>query len=151
MNHRVLFRDCNSLLKICAHPFAVSLKDDPVETNGADDTKEYSDNSTEFIIKKCPQDCFNSIEMSNKMHLLFDLLEHCKGGVQKKLEKLVVFSQSLVTLDAIEHFLRLDSIKGNWVKNEDYFRIDGKVSVKDRDIFLKSFNNADKIRARCVY
>lgn len=40
-------------------------------------------------------------------------------------DRLLVFSQSLITLDLIEQFLQMNGVPGetqNWVKNLHYFR-----------------------------
>ena len=58
---------------------------------------------------------------------------------ERRGEKLLVFSQSLMSLDLIEEFLQQctplvegglpsPAGSGKWVKNEDYFRMDGATS-----------------------
>lgn len=115
-------------MNICAHPCA---------TDNADNrSNEYDD-----------------IENSNKIYLLFDILCHCQASSGKPLEKLVVFSQWLSTLEVIEHFLNKQyRNNGNhglpWVKGKHYYRIDGDVTVKKRDDFILNFNNAAEKQAR---
>lgn len=64
------------------------------------------------------------IEASNKMVLLLDILQQTVLHG----EKLLVFTQSLDTLDLIETFLARTLIPGtltHWAKNVSYFRLDG--------------------------
>merc|ERR1711935_1096097 len=86
-------------------------------------------------------------------------------------------SQSVMTLDIIEHFLNEATMDGfanfgsidsdsdedkdegekkketfvqdqKWYKNIDYFRIDGSVSAAKRTTYIDNFNNVDDPRAR---
>ncbi|KAJ0175997.1 hypothetical protein K1T71_008171 [Dendrolimus kikuchii] len=74
----------------------------------------------------------------------------------------LVFSQSLYSLDLIEHFLgkvdeatqegrideKLASHVGSWSPGVDYFRLDGSTSCENRSIWCKNFNREDNPRAR---
>ena len=62
-------------------------------------------------------------------------------------EKLLVFSQSLLSLDLIEEFLGQCTAlvnqglpspagRGKWEKNQDYFRMDGATSGMKRHEFI---------------
>lgn len=108
----------------------------------------------------------NNLEVSGKLMFLFSLLEECEAIG----DKLLVFSQSLYSLDVIEHFLSLvdkktqeqnsnmneeDKMKenvsrftGSWSLGLDYFRLDGSTSIENRNAACKHFNNANNIRAR---
>ncbi|XP_046395134.1 transcriptional regulator ATRX homolog isoform X2 [Ischnura elegans] len=112
-----------------------------------------------------PED-FDVIEHGGKLVLLFDILQKCEliG------DKVLVFSQSLISLDVIEYFLEnIDDITqkmgpqaaedsqnlenankfiGSWSKGLDYFRIDGSVSAENRSVWCKAFNRPDNLRAR---
>jgi len=59
-------------------------------------------NPTEWWIPLVPADALINMEYSGKFMMLMGILEEC----DKIGDKLLVFSQSLYTLDAIEHFLR---------------------------------------------
>lgn len=69
-----------------------------------------------------------------------------------------MFSQSLYSLDVIEHFLnRIDeqtqlndagAFSGSWTLGQDYFRLDGSTPVEQRNAFCKHFNSASNPRAR---
>lgn len=67
---------------------------------------------------------------SNKSALLLQLLKFCI----KKGDKILVFSQSIPTLDFLESLLSLNNIK--------FFRLDGSTKMKDRPEMIKSFNKA---------
>ena len=65
-----------------------------------------------------------NVELGNKMVLLMDILkESYLIG-----DKVLVFSQSLLSLDLIEKFLSVaayDDTYGTWNHGKDYFRMDG--------------------------
>ncbi|EDW59427.1 transcriptional regulator ATRX homolog [Drosophila virilis] len=100
----------------------------------------------------------NNVNHSPKLLILLRLLQQCEAIG----DKLLVFSQSLQSLDVIEHFLSLvdsntkgyefegdvGNFKGCWTPGEDYFRLDGSCSVEQRESMCKKFNNASNLRAR---
>ncbi len=90
----------------------------------------------------------------NKMVLLIQILAQAESIG----DKVVVFSQSLDTLNFIEKALQkpdwsmmvpkitdIDGKKGwgNWEKNRDYLRIDGSVMPKKRGELIDQFNDKD--------
>ncbi|XP_054739987.1 transcriptional regulator ATRX homolog [Anastrepha obliqua] len=100
----------------------------------------------------------NNINHSPKLVILMNLLQECEiiG------DKLLVFSQSLQSIDVIEHFLALiDSktrgyeyegnvgdFKGFWQPGIDYYRLDGSCSVESREAMCKKFNDVGNLRGR---
>uniref|UniRef100_A0A4W6FKE0 DNA helicase n=1 Tax=Lates calcarifer TaxID=8187 RepID=A0A4W6FKE0_LATCA len=93
------------------------------------------------------------LEHSGKMVLLFEILKMAEDLD----DKVLVFSQSLISLDLIENFLEAShhardpsSFKGNvfWIKNVDYFRLDGSTSAMLRKKWADQFNNATNARGR---
>ncbi|KAM8704343.1 hypothetical protein ACLKA7_008881 [Drosophila subpalustris] len=100
----------------------------------------------------------NNVNHSPKLVILLRLLQQCEAIG----DKLLVFSQSLQSLDVIEHFLSLvdsntkgyefegdvGNFKGCWSPGEDYFRLDGSCSVEQREAMCKKFNSATNLRAR---
>ncbi|XP_037945217.1 transcriptional regulator ATRX homolog [Teleopsis dalmanni] len=100
----------------------------------------------------------NNINHSPKLVILLHLLKQCEAIG----DKVLVFSQSLQSLDVIEHFLSLinektkgqeiegdvDDLTGIWTAGVDYFRLDGSCSVEQREAMCKKFNDVTNLRAR---
>uniref|UniRef100_A0A3P8ZSI4 DNA helicase n=1 Tax=Esox lucius TaxID=8010 RepID=A0A3P8ZSI4_ESOLU len=96
------------------------------------------------------------LEHSGKMVLLFEILRMAEDLD----DKVLVFSQSLISLDMIEDFLDIANkaklkgqssfYKGNgcWVRNTDYYRIDGSSSATSRKKWAEEFNDATNKRGR---
>ncbi|XP_070699395.1 transcriptional regulator ATRX-like [Pempheris klunzingeri] len=92
------------------------------------------------------------MEHSGKMVLLFEILRMAEDLG----DKVLVFSQSLITLDLIEDFLEAShsardssSFKaGCWIKNVDYYRLDGSTTAPLRKKWTELFNNAVNVRGR---
>ncbi|XP_059062781.1 transcriptional regulator ATRX homolog [Achroia grisella] len=117
-----------------------------------------NENPTEWWIKLVSDDELEDMRNSHKLVLLFDILRQCETIG----DKLLVFSQSLYSLDLIEHFLgkvdeatqegrideKLGSHVGSWSPGVDYFRLDGSTSCENRSIWCKNFNREDNPRAR---
>ncbi|KAK0623445.1 hypothetical protein B0T14DRAFT_428920 [Immersiella caudata] len=66
---------------------------------------------------------------SYRMQVLFAILEECK----RVRDKVLVFSQSLLTLDYLENAFRR--------QKRHYSRLDGSTKISDRQRAIKSFNN----------
>lgn len=102
----------------------------------------------------CPGDDLSKMEHSNKLMLLHSILDEC----EEYGDKLLFFSQSLFTLDVIEHFLKAidenarnsnsENERGKWTRNVDFFRIDGSKKAKARADCCEAFNNKENIKAR---
>ncbi|XP_047462264.1 transcriptional regulator ATRX-like isoform X2 [Mugil cephalus] len=91
------------------------------------------------------------LEHSGKMVLLFEILRMAED-LQ---DKVLVFSQSLISLNLIEDFLKAShhardqSFKaGSWIKNVDYYRLDGSTSAALRKKWADQFNNKANVRGR---
>ncbi|KAJ7995931.1 hypothetical protein DPEC_G00231820 [Dallia pectoralis] len=96
------------------------------------------------------------LEHSGKMVLLFEILRMA----EKLDDKVLVFSQSLISLDIIEDFLDIANKAkskrrssfykghGSWVRNTDYYRIDGSTSAPSRKKWAEDFNDASNKRGR---
>ncbi|XP_046442812.1 transcriptional regulator ATRX homolog isoform X3 [Daphnia pulex] len=102
------------------------------------------------------------MEHSGKLILLMDILRQCEliG------DKVLVFSQSLVSLNLIEEFLAAEDEQneknraslastdlkqdpiGTWRFNHDYFRLDGQTSAELRKNACNAFNNPSNLRSR---
>merc|ERR1719331_982500 len=101
----------------------------------------------------------DDITFGSKMVLLMDILkESAMIG-----DKVLVFSQSILSLDLIEEFLGKvndahESAKGKdsalsgyldtWIPGKDYYRMDGSTPADTRKIWCKFFNRATSHRMR---
>ncbi|XP_022801079.1 transcriptional regulator ATRX-like isoform X2 [Stylophora pistillata] len=115
-----------------------SFKDEPdVEI---EEEKEWYD---EFL----QDDDEYNVELSGKLVLLMEIL----ADAEAVNDKVLVFSQSLVTLDLIEKMLGGGEIGGdreNWCRGCDYFRMDGSTSAAMRQRWADIFNDDDNKTAR---
>ncbi|XP_041799426.1 transcriptional regulator ATRX [Chelmon rostratus] len=96
------------------------------------------------------------LEHSGKMTLLFEILRMA----EEVDDKVLVFSQSLISLDLIEDFLELscrakdeDKLspykgEGKWFRNIDYYRLDGSTSATTRKKWAEEFNDTSNTRGR---
>ena len=79
--------------------------------------------------------CEEQLDLSGKLLFLLELLEQTKSLK----EKVLVFSQSLLTLDLIEEFLSKPQF-GDWVRALDYYRLDGSTNADIRTANMSAFN-----------
>ncbi|KAM8741024.1 transcriptional regulator ATRX-like isoform 2-T2 [Acanthopagrus schlegelii] len=92
------------------------------------------------------------LEHSGKMVLLFEILRMAEDLN----DKVLVFSQSLISLNLIETFLeashfarKSSSFKaGSWIKNVDYYRLDGSTPAPLRKKWTEQFNDPANFRGR---
>ncbi|KAK2849279.1 hypothetical protein Q5P01_009113 [Channa striata] len=96
------------------------------------------------------------LEHSGKMVILFEILRMA----EEVDEKVLVFSQSLISLDLIEDFLELacrakdeDKLspykgEGKWFRNIDYYRLDGSTNATTRKKWAEEFNDTSNTRGR---
>ncbi|CAN9514882.1 unnamed protein product [Ophioblennius macclurei] len=96
------------------------------------------------------------LEHSGKMTILFEILRMA----EEVDDKVLVFSQSLISLDLIEDFLELscrakdeDKISpykgdGKWFRNIDYYRLDGSTNATTRKKWAEEFNDTSNVRGR---
>nr|DBA18367.1 TPA: hypothetical protein GDO54_016620 [Pyxicephalus adspersus] len=87
------------------------------------------------------------LQNSPKMVLLFHLIEES----MKLGDKILVFSQSLSTLSIIEEFLAKRTMpvrpgtegqeSHTWVRNINYYRLDGSTSASERERLINQFND----------
>nr|XP_032518493.1 transcriptional regulator ATRX homolog isoform X2 [Danaus plexippus plexippus] len=133
----------------------VEMEDEPAVLDSRDLKTE---NPTEWWMTLVSEDELDDMRHSHKLVLLFDILRQCEAIG----DKLLVFSQSLYSLDLIEHFLgkvddatqearvdeKLNGHVGSWSPGIDYFRLDGSTSCENRSIWCKNFNREDNPRAR---
>lgn len=82
------------------------------------------------------------IENGAKLKIAFSLIEESVliG------DKILLFSQSLLTLNLIEQYLNRLNVPNTcskWEKNKNYFRIDGSTSGLEREKLINVFNKKD--------
>ena len=83
-------------------------------------------------------DCEASAGVSGKIQFLLELLEE----TGKLKEKVLVFTQSLLTLDMIEEVLGRPE-NGEWTPGLDYYRLDGSTRSEMRTHQMSHFNEFD--------
>lgn len=85
------------------------------------------------------------VENSPKMEIFLCILEESiKLG-----DRLLVFSQSLLTLNLLERFLqkaKIPDTDSNWAKNVSYFRLDGSTAALEREKLINEFNSNSKVK-----
>ncbi|XP_027010347.2 transcriptional regulator ATRX isoform X1 [Tachysurus fulvidraco] len=96
------------------------------------------------------------LEHSGKITLLFEILRMAEDVE----DKVLVFSQSLISLDLIEDFLELAGRakeegkpspykgEGKWFRNIDYYRLDGSTNAMTRKKWAEEFNDTSNVRGR---
>ncbi|XP_061156285.1 transcriptional regulator ATRX-like isoform X2 [Syngnathus typhle] len=91
------------------------------------------------------------LEHSGKLVLLFEILKMSEALN----DKVLLFSQSLVSLDLIESFLAASHRRKKespeercWTKNMDYYRLDGSTSAALRTKWSNCFNKSSNTRGR---
>merc|ERR1719445_1554993 len=103
-------------------------------------------------------DELDDIRFGNKMVLLMDILKECAMIG----DKVLVFSQSLLSLDLIEEFLArvneahesssadsgVTEYLDSWLPGKDYYRMDGSTAADTRKIWCKYFNKPTNYRMR---
>ncbi|XP_044272177.1 helicase ARIP4-like isoform X2 [Tribolium madens] len=131
-----------------------STEENPAETSIAPklapkDLKEDSGIPYDWAIELLKDYIPGRIENSAKMEILFCIIrESIALG-----DRLLVFSQSLITLDLIEQFLQMNVVPGDtqkWCRNTNYYRLDGSTSALEREKLINEFNSNPKIHVFLV-
>ncbi|KAH8413851.1 hypothetical protein KR222_009929, partial [Zaprionus bogoriensis] len=85
------------------------------------------------------------ISSSPKMEIFFCIMkESIFAG-----DRILLFSQSLLTLNLIEGFLKSSYVPGStslWTRNYSYFRLDGSTSSQERERLVNEFNRNHNIK-----
>jgi len=85
------------------------------------------------------------VENSSKLQIFLAILEECvRVG-----DRLLLFSQSLCTLNLIEQFLQKRKVAGqqeNWKNGVNYYRLDGSTSAQERERLINRFNGDKSIQ-----
>lgn len=85
------------------------------------------------------------LENSAKFQVFFAILdETIKAG-----DRLLLFSQSLLTLNLIEEYLQQRRVPGSsnrtWVPGQTYYRLDGSTPAQERERLINAFNASSDI------
>jgi len=102
---------------------------------------EFNDWYDEFLK---PEDESN-VELSGKLVIMLEII----ANAEVVGDKVLVFTQSLASLDLIESALGGGTIGGNqlnWCHGIDYFRMDGSTPVQRRKRWSDTFNDPDNDR-----
>ncbi|CAA7390656.1 unnamed protein product [Spirodela intermedia] len=97
-----------------------------------------------------PEKIYKEVDYSGKMVLLLDILSMSyEVG-----DKVLVFSQSLATLDLIELFLsrlrRKEREGKHWKQGKDWYRLDGRTDGSERQRLVEKFNDPMNKRVKCT-
>ncbi|CAN6288056.1 unnamed protein product [Urochloa humidicola] len=96
------------------------------------------------------ENTYMEADYSGKMVLLLDILLKCS----ELGDKVLVFSQSLTTLDLVEFYLSKLPIKGkegkHWKRGKDWYRLDGSTPSSDRQNLVEMFNDPENARVKCT-
>lgn len=107
--------------------------------------EEQEEEEQHWYSEAVPPECEFDLTLSGKMVVFEQILQQC----EEKGDKLIVFSQSLMSLDLIEKFLNHFFLSGqSWKKDVDYFRIDGSIDVAKRSKDCQAFNDTANTKAR---
>lgn len=118
-------------------PNAVAL----VDASKADATKTKGDDGIPYdwaveLMKNYVPDLISN---SPKMQIFFCILEESL----RLQDRLLVFSQSLLTLNLIEKFLQANRVNDtdvHWARNVNYYRLDGSTAAMEREKLINEFN-----------
>ncbi|KAM7000642.1 transcriptional regulator ATRX [Tautogolabrus adspersus] len=128
------------------------VEEEPAQPTGSAPGSPTPDWHKEFVTEADAE----ILSHSGKITLLFEILRMA----EEVDEKVLVFSQSLISLDLIEDFLELscrakDDGKispykgdGKWFRNIDYYRLDGSTNAVTRKKWAEEFNDTSNTRGR---
>ncbi|RDX92098.1 Protein CHROMATIN REMODELING 20 [Mucuna pruriens] len=93
---------------------------------------------------------YKELDHSGKMVLLMEILTMSSDVG----DKVLVFSQSIPTLDLIELYLSRIPRRGNrgkfWKKGKDWYRLDGRTEGSERQKLVERFNEPLNKRVKCT-
>ncbi|XP_054817178.1 protein CHROMATIN REMODELING 20 isoform X2 [Prosopis cineraria] len=93
---------------------------------------------------------YKELDYSGKMVLLVDILTMSSDVG----DKVLVFSQSIPTLDLIELYLSRLPRRGKhgkfWKKGKDWYRLDGRTESSERQKMVERFNEPSNKRVKCT-
>lgn len=121
-------------------PDAAKMAESALGRSFKDDPGIPYDWATELLKNYVP----GSIESSAKMAVFFCILEESMALG----DRILVFSQSLFTLNLIEDFLQRTNLPGRqetWARNWNYYRLDGSTTALEREKLINEYNSNPNI------
>ncbi|XP_062144100.1 protein CHROMATIN REMODELING 20 isoform X4 [Alnus glutinosa] len=168
------FAGYQTLAQICNHPGILQLTKegkDYVDDSSSDENIDYnmvigekSKSTNDYLPGKngnglfqedwwndlLHESNFKELDYSGKMVLLLDILTMSSDVG----DKVLVFSQSIPTLDLIELYLSRLPRSGKrgkfWKKGKDWYRLDGRTESSDRQKLVERFNEPTNKRVKCT-
>lgn len=116
---------------------------DDLHDNFEGDTGVKSDWWRQFV----SSDDLESLFTSNKMVLLFEILNQC----HIKKEKVLIFSAFVAVLNVVEYFMKKinnSSMQPSYTEGLDYYRLDGSTKRDARHSMIQRFNDRENTRLR---
>ncbi|CAI0385224.1 unnamed protein product [Linum tenue] len=96
------------------------------------------------------KDDYKDANFGGKMVLLLEILTMCS----RVGDKVLIFSQSIPTLDLIEFYLsrlpRHGKLGKSWRKGKDWYRLDGRTESAERQKLVERFNDPENNRVKCT-
>ena len=149
-------KDAGSTSKGCQLAFPVKKEQEETIPCADEKISNAEDSWWKPVFRK-KEEAFHKIEQGKKIVLLLQIL----ALSQEAGDKVVIFSQSLPTLDYIENILKTEwwvyvrnrnklssTLKlGKWENQVDYYRIDGATGASDRGSFVTAFNTEKESKA----
>ncbi|KAL7287813.1 hypothetical protein TKK_0018188 [Trichogramma kaykai] len=151
--------------RLLSHPKVLDLKAKQKQSEQGtkssarlkDKTNQCDGESKDWWHNFITEEDVSNVFTSTKMVTFFSILEEC----EKVGDKVLVFSTCLSTHRVIEYFLSVFDtnrskhdcpfkFKGRWLKNSDYFLIDGQVGEIERQKFMAKFNDSKNLQGRLM-
>ncbi|XP_045502315.1 uncharacterized protein LOC123699410 [Colias croceus] len=157
---QLVLKDFHILQKIWTHPLVLhnfqtrarDAENKKIKAEKIEDDLAQEDIAASEDVKPTPSDVWwlpyleggnmlHALESSNKFHVVFQLLDECVALG----DKVLIFSTSLYTMDALEHFLRNIN---NWSLGQEYYRLDGSVPADVRQKWCREFNAENNVKTK---
>ena len=120
----------------------INFKDSTLNPEREEELPEYE---KEWYDEFIQEDDEHDVGLSGKLVLMLEIL----ANAEVVGDKVLVFSQSLTSLDLIESTLgggRIDGNELNWCHGVDYFRMDGSTPIHKRKRWTEIFNDPENER-----
>lgn len=154
-----VFYDFAVFKHICSHPKLLDIKDKSynkpikeIETITKEPDVEMDKSlkvpkmPTGWWKEICPPEIHTEVELGTKFQVMLNIIQEAEACG----EKVLIFTSSLVELNGIEHFLKVQGTEKcpSWQPNRDYFRMDGTVKPNVRAEMCDIFNDEKNKKMR---